>query len=152
MATLTDIRIVDYTEKSIAVYGDTKKYKEELKRIGGKYNPKLKEGPGWIFPKTLKENVFKFINENEIVDNKWKEQKKPVELKFNNSSDNLDKIKIYLSEIKKYTTLIDNLIGSINKVDTPPEIIKQKTDVDEYVEEIYDTDNDTPEKPRKKLL
>ena len=45
-----------YTEKAVAVFGNTKPYLEELKNIGGKYNQYLKQNgstsPGWIFPKT----------------------------------------------------------------------------------------------------
>lgn len=44
-----DIRIVDYSEKAIAVYGDTKSIKDKLKSLGGRFNPRLREGTGWIF-------------------------------------------------------------------------------------------------------
>ena len=57
-----DITITDYTEKSIAVQGDTRKYKEDLKKLGGKYNGMLKNGPGWIFSKTNEAEVRSFIN------------------------------------------------------------------------------------------
>lgn len=57
-----DIIVSDYTERSIVVQGDTRKYKEDLKKLGGKYNGKLKNGPGWIFPKTSKDEVDSFIN------------------------------------------------------------------------------------------
>jgi hypothetical protein len=33
------------------VYGDTKNHKDDLKNMGGKYNQRLKDGPGWIFSK-----------------------------------------------------------------------------------------------------
>lgn len=45
------IRLVDYSEKAIALYGDTKDYKDELKNLGGYYNPRLRDGAGWIFSK-----------------------------------------------------------------------------------------------------
>lgn len=42
-----------YSEYSFAVFGDTKPIKEDLKRLGGKFNPCLKYGEerraGWIF-------------------------------------------------------------------------------------------------------
>jgi hypothetical protein len=44
-------KIVEYSEKSVAVYGNTKEIKEQLKERGGRFNPRLKEGPGWIFSK-----------------------------------------------------------------------------------------------------
>ena len=61
-AKFTDITISDYNEKSIVVQGDTRKYKEDLKKLGGKYNGHLKNGPGWIFPKSNDTNLHSFIN------------------------------------------------------------------------------------------
>ncbi len=58
----TDITIADYTDKSIVVQGDTRKYKEDLKKLGGKYNGMLKNGPGWIFPKSNEGELRSFIN------------------------------------------------------------------------------------------
>ncbi|MDR0575251.1 MAG: hypothetical protein LBG96_14745 [Tannerella sp.] len=50
---------VDYSEKALAVFGDTRSVKDQLKALGGRFNPKLShEGEkkaGWIFSKT-KEN------------------------------------------------------------------------------------------------
>lgn len=43
-------KIVDYSEKAVALIGDTKQISGELKRIGGRFNPRLTCGPGWIFP------------------------------------------------------------------------------------------------------
>ena len=57
-----NIRIVDYSEKAVAIYGDTKPYKGELKSMGGSYNSRLKEGPGWIFKASKKEELKKFFN------------------------------------------------------------------------------------------
>lgn len=51
------VEIVEYSEKAIAVIGDTKPLKDDLKSIGGRFNPRLKCGMGWIFPKTKIEEV-----------------------------------------------------------------------------------------------
>ena len=45
-------RIVDYSEKALAVYGDTKEIKEQLKQLGGRFNSRLRDGAGWIFSKS----------------------------------------------------------------------------------------------------
>jgi hypothetical protein len=50
--TFENIEIVDYSEKAIAVIGDTKPIKDELKALGGRFNFRLTCGAGWIFPKT----------------------------------------------------------------------------------------------------
>lgn len=56
-----DISIEQYSDSSIAVRGDTRKYKEDLKRLGGRYNSRLRGEPGWIFPKTKEGDVNRFI-------------------------------------------------------------------------------------------
>lgn len=60
-AKFEDISIEQYSDSSIAVRGNTRKYKEDLKRLGGKYNPRLRGEPGWIFPKTKEGDVNSFI-------------------------------------------------------------------------------------------
>ena len=53
---VNDIRIVDYSDKAIAVIGGTYEIKEEFKEIGARFNKFLKVNgkivPGWILPKT----------------------------------------------------------------------------------------------------
>lgn len=56
------IEIVDYSEKAIAVIGDTKPIKETLKKLGGRFNFRLTCGAGWIFPKTKLEEVEKTLS------------------------------------------------------------------------------------------
>lgn len=55
------IEIVDYSEKAIAVFGDTKTVKDQLKSLGGHFNPSLKhkgtKRAGWIFSKKQADNV-----------------------------------------------------------------------------------------------
>jgi hypothetical protein len=46
-----DIKVVDYSDKALAVQGQTFEIKDQLKELGGKFNKHLKGGPGWIFPK-----------------------------------------------------------------------------------------------------
>lgn len=56
-----NVQIIDYSEKAIAVIGDTKEIKEELKAAGGRFNPRLSCGAGWIFSKKSMEKVQKII-------------------------------------------------------------------------------------------
>jgi hypothetical protein len=67
------ITIVTYSDKSIAVFGDTTNYKNDLKKLGGLYNPNLKwngkKEKGWIFQiKTRKrvEELFEFEPSDEL--------------------------------------------------------------------------------------
>lgn len=49
--------IVDYSEKAIAVTGDTKNVKDKLKELGGRFNSHLSCGAGWIFSKKKEADV-----------------------------------------------------------------------------------------------
>jgi len=57
------IYIVNYSDRSIAVFGDTKPIKEELKELGGRFNMYLKHDgetkAGWIFPLKARADVEK---------------------------------------------------------------------------------------------
>ncbi len=52
------IEIQPYTERSIVIRGDdTKLVKDKLKEMGGKFNKNLKDGCGWIFPASKKQDL-----------------------------------------------------------------------------------------------
>jgi len=61
------LEIIDYSEKCIVLKGEiTKKYKDFLKNMNGKYNPNLKgkddlKFSGWVFSKNHKDKIDKFI-------------------------------------------------------------------------------------------
>lgn len=52
-----DFSIVDYSEKAIAIIGDTKAVKDQLKKLGGRFNPRLSCGAGWIFSKKKESEI-----------------------------------------------------------------------------------------------
>jgi hypothetical protein len=56
-----DFIIVDYSEKALAVFGDTRPIKDQLKAIGGKFNSKLthndEKKAGWIFSKSKEQEL-----------------------------------------------------------------------------------------------
>ena len=64
----TDSRftIIDYSEKAIAVIGDTRHLAEELRAIGGRFNARLTCGPGWVFSKTKEQEVRAIISESSL--------------------------------------------------------------------------------------
>ena len=57
--------LVDYSEKAIALFGDTKSIKDKLKELGGRFNPFLKldgaKTAGWIFKKDLEQDLKALI-------------------------------------------------------------------------------------------
>lgn len=61
-----------YSDRSIAVFGDSEPWKENLKQLGGRFNRYLDykdqngniiKTPGWIFPKSKESAIVKFIND-----------------------------------------------------------------------------------------
>lgn len=61
VVTPESLEIVDYSEKAIAVFGETKAIKDQLKELGGKFNPALRynggKRAGWIFSKKQSDKV-----------------------------------------------------------------------------------------------
>ena len=56
------VQIIDYSEKAIAVIGETRAIKETLKTLGGKFNRHLSCGAGWIFSKTKETTLREVLN------------------------------------------------------------------------------------------
>lgn len=50
-----------YSDKSIAVFGETKPWAGNLKELGGKFNANLGGKPGWIFAKTKEADIMNFL-------------------------------------------------------------------------------------------
>ena len=60
-----ELKVVDHSEKAIVVTGNTKLFKSEIKKLGGRYNPRLKCGQGWVFSVKKRqevEDLVKWIN------------------------------------------------------------------------------------------
>lgn len=53
--------MVEYSAKAVAVFGDTKSIKDELRAMGGRFNARLtfngKKLAGWIFPKSQEQRL-----------------------------------------------------------------------------------------------
>lgn len=68
--TVEGLDIVDYSEKAIAVFGDTKAIKDQLKVLGGRFNPSLnyngEKRAGWIFSKKQANKVKELITPTEL--------------------------------------------------------------------------------------
>jgi len=67
-ANLKGLYIHDYSQKSFAVFGNTKPVKDFLKKLGGRFNPCLhpfgadSNVPGWIFPIKARKDVESLIS------------------------------------------------------------------------------------------
>ena len=59
---MASVRLEQYTEKSIAVFGNTQPVKDKLQELGGKFNSNLRGQPGWIFPLSARPRVEEYVN------------------------------------------------------------------------------------------
>lgn len=62
-ATTTEgIQLIDYSEKALAIIGDTRAIKDTLKALGGRFNAHLTCGAGWIFSKSKEDAIRAALN------------------------------------------------------------------------------------------
>lgn len=62
MADAEPMQAAAYSDKSFIVYGGTKKWKDDLMRLGGRYNPNLSGYKGYIFSNKHQNAVIDFVN------------------------------------------------------------------------------------------
>ena len=55
------VTVCKYSEKAIAVIGDTRPFADVLRANGGRFNARLSCGPGWIFQATKKDIIVKAL-------------------------------------------------------------------------------------------
>jgi hypothetical protein len=168
------MEISDYSEKAIVLRGEkTKDCTDGLKEMGGKFNAVLKGGPGWIFPKTKREIIEKFVNEGVVTKSEYRPsgtqttQYKPSEAvkrysvnsfndKIVDGNNLIEKLDSKIEELTKDIADLKTLIGLIRKGNRNrinkkeeqkeedfPEIVLEEEMFEEEEEEI---------KPKKKLL
>ena len=56
------LQIINYSEKAIAIVGETRAIKETLKTLGGRFNSHLSCGAGWIFSKAKEDSLREALN------------------------------------------------------------------------------------------
>ena len=66
--TKVNCQLVEYSAKAVAVFGETKVIKDELKAMGGRFNSRLtfngKRLAGWIFPKSQEQRLAYYFGLN----------------------------------------------------------------------------------------
>lgn len=75
-----EVNVIEYSDKAIAVIGDTKPIKELLKSLGGSFNPRLSCGCGWIFSKNKLEEVQSALIEYAIKNKQTEQEEVKTEI------------------------------------------------------------------------
>ena len=127
---MTEIHIENYTEKSFVVLGDTKPHKDNIKKLGGKWNSRLRDNKmGWIFPMSKKESVEEYINDF----------KKTGEIKqIQGTTQNYQKND--LSDILKRLERLEK------------EVKQLRMEKEKHNDDNDDNEDDSEEKPKRRLL
>lgn len=136
MSEMTEIHIENYTEKSFVVLGDTKPHKDNIKKLGGKWNSRLRDNKmGWIFPMSKKESVEEYISDF----------KKTGELKqIQGTSGNFQRTD--LSDILKR---LERLEMEVKQLRMEKETRSKEDNKDDNKD---DSENESEEKPKRRLL
>jgi hypothetical protein len=131
-----DIYIEDYTSKSFVIKGETRKYKETIKSLGGKWNSNLRDKKtsekfgAWLFWSEKRNEIEKWLS------NGCKE----VKISEENIKNRIYKLEQELNDLKKI----------INYKDRPLTRRKVYNDVEEYISSSDEEDIKIP--TRKRLL
>ena len=122
-----NITIEDYSERAIAVFGDTKAIRDRLKNAGGMYNPSLRSitkiggnevesrKPGWTFSNTRKNEIQQLVKDvqHEVKNGTFigcepTPASTPVSKKsYSKSSDQNDMVARLLSDVELLRTEVD---------------------------------------------
>uniref|UniRef100_A0A6C0EMS6 Uncharacterized protein n=1 Tax=viral metagenome TaxID=1070528 RepID=A0A6C0EMS6_9ZZZZ len=77
-----NLTIEKYSDRSIVVRGEkTKEYKDQLKELGGKWNPNLKGGAGWIFSLKKESKVRALLGKESSSDSSASSSSEDIPLK-----------------------------------------------------------------------
>lgn len=142
----SEITVTMYTDKSIVVRGDTKNSKEELKALGGKWNANLRDGAGWIFPKTKEPAVQELVKRLNSGTSQVPAMAKPsvaTLVRAKNTEQMLSQLQSFFSgmTMPERVEFTQKILGLL---------LTQAATTDEDV--IVDDDDDAPREVPKRLL
>jgi len=133
------LRVIDYSEKAIALIGETFSIKEDIKKLGGTFNKSLSientKTSGWIFPINKKQDLENFIKT--IPSDKLKSTSKNSstvnDIKSSISIDPKITHEMFANLLNKYEILearlqfIENSLSLNNSTSKSSSVIKNKT-------------------------
>ena len=123
-----EITVTSYSEKAVVVRGNTKDYIEDLKQLGGKYNGRLRDGPGWIFSKKMEKDIKTFIsNGAHIADQK---EIKPKQWDYSSENKVMLKMTPTLSEYGMMLGKINDMSEKINFMEKAMALLLNKSQLE----------------------
>ncbi len=118
---MSELRLVNYTDKSIVLFGNVSKYEQALRSLGGMYNQALNDSgerkPGFVFTKFKSKEVAAFVaNPKECVESKFESKIKE------SSSTKEDQIMLSREQFM-------NLVSSVTRLEQDVAMLKKKLDI-----------------------
>ena len=125
------IQVTEYSDASVAMFGNTTEYKEHMKAMGGRFNSRLRhpttkeQTPGWIFPKRSTEMLNKYV---EVGDTDGFDITKHCkDYGVRNSSSEQDKSTVSIVEFNNLANRVNELEQIVQKL-TEKLAINNQTD------------------------
>ena len=154
------INIVNYSEKSIAVLGETKPIKDHLSALGGKWNPSLTHNgekvAGWIFVTSKRDEVKKVLmsySQGTLGDAPVKEKKEYTKRETSPTNDFQFTKEMYLALVTRIEKLENDLVIAKKAVGvSSSEKVVKKQPVLKFTEDDADDFEEVEEKKPMKSL
>ena len=116
----TALTILEYSEKSFVLLGDTKQYKDEIKELGGRWNSNLDLGAegltkGWIFSNKNLDKIKEWIEivskrpQGELITSSKTSESEPLKIQSYS-----EKSFVLLGDTKPYKEELKNMNGKYN--------------------------------------
>ena len=157
------INIVNYSEKSIAVLGETKPLREHLSAIGGKWNPSLTHNgekvAGWIFVSSKRDEVKKVLtsySQGSLGDAPVKKEY-PTKREISPSIDFQFTKEMYLALVTRIEKLENELVIAkravgVSSSETSKPVIKKQPTLKFTEDDVEDIEEVEEKKPMKSLF
>ncbi len=110
---IQDIILEQYSEKCFILKGNTIQYKQDIKQLGGMWNPSLK---AWIFPISKREVIEKWLDKGEKTIEPIKQYFESPNIENYNSSANSTSNVNLNSRIDVLEKKMDMIIEMLNKI------------------------------------
>ena len=145
---MSKVEIRQYSEKAIAVFGDTKPFINELKELGGKFNGSLnfedEKRPGWIYPKKSLDKVQELVTKINAGVVKGSEQPQKSSASIEKPSIDIKVFMALVSRVERLEQelkLLHNKMGMSSANTSKKEMVLEEEEVEDvkYDEELVNT-------------
>ena len=143
------IQVTEYSDASVAMFGNTTEYKEHIKAMGGRFNARLRHPttkeptPGWIFPKRSTKMLNKYVEIGDTDGFDITKHCKEYGVRNNVGSSDQDKSEVSHIEF-------NNLVNRVNELEQIVQKLSENLAINSKTNSTES--NSTESKPQLRLL